>query len=62
LLIPVLSSVRAELELPLDEQAYRQVAEASLANQQEAINAFVQKVMPTAAQPIIPLDLRDKAA
>jgi hypothetical protein len=51
LLIPVLSAVRGELELPFDEHAYRQVAETSLANQQEAINAFVQKVGPTAAQP-----------
>lgn len=46
-LISVLSAVRSELELPLDEHAYRKVAETSLANQQEAIDAFVQKVMPS---------------
>lgn len=45
-LIPVLSAVRTELELPLDELAYRQVVEAGLAHQQEAINSFVQKFMP----------------
>lgn len=47
LLIPVLSAARAELELPFDEDVYRLIAETAHANQQEAINAFVQKVMPT---------------
>lgn len=56
LLIPVLAAVRRELELPLDVHAYRQVAETALANQQEAINAFVQKVMPPAAKYVAPGD------
>lgn len=51
LLIPVLSAIRSELELPLDEDAYRKIAETSLANQREAINAFVQKLMSAAPQP-----------
>jgi hypothetical protein len=50
--IPVLSAVRAELELPLDEQTYRQVMEKSLASQQEAISDFVKKFMPETGQPL----------
>ena len=55
-LIPVLSAVRAELELPLDELAYRQVADAALANQQAAIDAFIQKAISNAAQPGSPAE------
>jgi hypothetical protein len=47
-LISVLSAVRAELELPLDELAYRQIVQSLLAEQQEAIDAFVQNLMPNA--------------
>jgi hypothetical protein len=54
LLIPVLSSVRAELDLPLDDHAYRAIAKESLENQQAAIDAFVLRVTPTAVKPINP--------
>ncbi len=50
LLIPVLSAVRNELELPLDEDAYCKIAETSLAYQQEAIDTFIKAVTSTAAQ------------
>lgn len=53
-LIPVLSAVRAELELPLDELAYRQVVEAGLAMQQEAIDTFIQRFMPNGTESLVP--------
>lgn len=62
MLIPVLTAVRRELELPLDEAAYRQAMVESYAQQQQAIDGFIQKFMPNAAQPIIPPDLAQKAA
>ncbi len=61
-LIPVLTAVRRELELPLDEAAYRRAMVESYAQQQQAIDGFIQKFMPNAAQPIIPADLAHKAA
>lgn len=56
MLIPVLTAVRRELELPLDEAAYRQAMEESYAQQQQAIDGFIRKFMPNAAQPINPPD------
>ncbi|MBL8510320.1 MAG: hypothetical protein JNM52_01630 [Betaproteobacteria bacterium] len=56
LLIPVLLAVRAELELPLDEMVYRQVADAAFTSEQSAIDTFIQKAMPNAAQPVNPPD------
>lgn len=46
MLIPVLTAVRNELELPLDEAAYRQAMVESYAAQQRAIEAFIRKLMP----------------
>lgn len=56
MLFPLLASVRAELELPLDEYAYRTVMEEGYAMQQEAIDAFIQKFMPKTAQSIDTVD------
>lgn len=53
ILIPLLTAVREELELPLDETAYRQVMEESYAMQQQAIDAFIRKFMPNVAQPSV---------
>lgn len=62
MLIPVLIAVRRELELPLDEAAYRQAMVESYAQQQLAIDGFIRKFMPNAAQPIIPPNLSRQAA
>ncbi|MBB5347935.1 hypothetical protein JWG42_09100 [Desulfoprunum benzoelyticum] len=59
--IPVLSAIRAELELPLDEHTYRQVMEESLASQQEAISDFVKKFMPETAPPPAAGDAQSKS-
>lgn len=56
MLIPILAAVRGELELPLDESTYRQAMVDSYAQQQQAIDSFIQKFMPNAAQPIGPPD------
>jgi hypothetical protein len=56
MLIPLLTAVRHELELPLDEAAYRQTMVEIYAKQQQAIDGFIQKFMPNAAQPINPPD------
>lgn len=61
MLIPFLTAVRRELDLPLDEAAYRQAVAESYAQQQQAIGAFIQQFMPNAAQPIIPPDLAHEA-
>ncbi len=62
MLIPVLTAVRSELELPLDETAYRQAMVESYAQQQQAIDGFIRKFMPNADQPIISSDLPRQAA
>lgn len=46
MLIPVLTAVRRELELPLDEAAYRQAMMESYAQQQQAVDVFIRKFMP----------------
>lgn len=56
MLIPILTAIRRELELPIDESAYRQAMVASYAQQQQAIDVFIRKFMPDAAQPINPPD------
>ena len=56
MLIPVLTAVRRELELPLDEAAYRQTMVESYVQQQQAIDGFIRKFIPNAAQPINPAD------
>jgi len=50
LLVPVLSAVRAELELQFDDRTYRELVEDSVARQQAAIDKFVEKFMPATAQ------------
>ncbi len=62
MLIPVLTAVRRELDLPLDEAAYRQAMVEIYAQQQQAIDGFIQKFMLNATQPIIPPDLAHEAA
>ena len=52
-LIPVLLTVRDELELPLDEASYRQVMQIGIANQELAINQFVDKFMPNPSQGLV---------
>lgn len=52
LLVPLLSAVREELELPFDEESYRLVVEDGISKQELAIDGFVRKFMPT-AQPIV---------
>lgn len=49
MLIPLLTAVRRELELPLDEAAYRQAMVESYAQQQQAIDGFIRKFRPNAA-------------
>jgi hypothetical protein len=43
---PMLSAVRAELELPFDEEAYRLVANENRRREEEAVDAFIKKFMP----------------
>ncbi len=50
MLIPVLTAVRRELELPLDEAAYRQAMVESYAQQEQAIDGFIRKFTPNATQ------------
>ncbi len=47
LLVPLLSAVRAELELKFDECAYRQLVDEEMIKQQEAIDGFVKRFIPT---------------
>ncbi|WP_459950182.1 hypothetical protein [Denitratisoma sp. agr-D3] len=54
MIIPILTELRSELELPLNESAYRQAMMESYAQQQQAIDNFIQKLMPNAAHPIAP--------
>lgn len=53
LLVPVLSAVRAELELEFDDQTYSMLLDDSVAKQQHAIDEFIKKFMPAAAQPAL---------
>jgi hypothetical protein len=62
MLIPILTAVRYELELPIDEPAYRQAMIESYTQQQQAIDGFIRKLMPTTDQPITTPDLSHKAA
>ncbi len=62
LLVPVLSAVRAELELPFDGQNYHELINDSIARQQQAVDEFVNKFMPAAAQPIVQAGLAQKRA
>jgi len=54
LITPVLSAVRAELELPFDDRAYHQLIVDSTARQQHGINEFLTKFMPVTAQSLVP--------
>jgi hypothetical protein len=45
-LIPILSGVREELELPFDEAIYREVIDAVVAKQEESIGLFIEKLTP----------------
>lgn len=52
LIIPVLSAVRAELELPFDDRTYHELFNNSTARQLEATDEFVKNYIPAAAQPV----------
>lgn len=54
MIVSLLTAVRRELELPLDEAPYRQAMLESYAQQQQAIDQFIQKFMPNTAQPMTP--------
>lgn len=56
LMVPALLAAREDLELPLDEQSYRQIVEDAIAKQELAIDGFVQKFMSVIAQPVISSD------
>lgn len=62
MLVPVLVAVRCELELPLDETAYRQATVDGYAQQKQAIDAFIGKVMPNTTSPHAPPDPSRPAA
>lgn len=62
MLVPVLTAIRRELELPFDEATYRQAVVESYAQQQQAIDGFILKVMPSAAEPTTSPDLAQEAA
>lgn len=51
--IPVLSTVREELELPFDEESYRQVFEDGLAKQEHAIDDFVRQFTSIIGESIV---------
>jgi hypothetical protein len=51
LLIPTLLAVRSELELPLNDKAYKELVSESIKKQQQAIDDFIIKFMP-ATKPI----------
>lgn len=59
-LVPVLSAVRAELELPFDGQSYHELINDSIARQQLAIDEFVNKFMSVAAKPVVRAGLAQK--
>ncbi len=57
LLVPVLASVRAELEMPLNEAAYMQIIEEGIQKQEARIDEFLQEARRlTAAQPPVAAD------
>jgi len=56
LLVPVLSAVRAELELPLDERAYMDIIDDNIQKQEARIDDFLRAAQQLAAQPPIAAD------
>lgn len=57
LLVPVLASVRAELEMPLNEDAYMQIIEVGIQKQEARIDEFLQEATRlTAPQPPVAKD------
>lgn len=61
LLVPALSAIRAELELPFDDDSYQKLVSESMARQQQAIDEFIMQFMPGAARPAVPADRRQAA-
>jgi len=55
-IVPVLSAVREELELPFNDESYRQVLADGQTKQELAIDGFIQKFMTVIAEPIAPED------
>jgi len=47
LTVPVIASVRAELEMPFDEQAYAEIIEQGIKKQKAEIEAFVENIRST---------------
>ncbi len=52
MVVPTLIAVRQELELPLDEAAYRAVMVDSYAQQEQAIDTFIRTHLPNTVQSI----------
>jgi hypothetical protein len=44
LTVPVIASARAELEMPIDKQAYAEVIERSIQKQEANIEAFMENI------------------
>jgi hypothetical protein len=42
--VPVIASVRAELEIPIDEQVYAEMIERSIKKQKPNIEAFMENI------------------
>jgi hypothetical protein len=58
LIIPVLSAIREELEIPFNEDSYRLIFEEAQAKQKQAIDEFIQKFMPDSPQSDVILGAR----
>lgn len=56
LLVPVLISVRTELELPINEAAYMEVIEESIRKQEISLKEFIQNVQNLAAAEAGPVE------
>lgn len=53
LVVPVLSALREELQLPFDEESYRQILEDGLSKQKFAIDEFIQKFTGVIVEPTV---------
>ena len=56
LIIPALIMIRRELDLPMDEAAYRQVVEEGLQKQKTSLKEFLASISDTAAESGAPGD------
>lgn len=59
LVVPVILSARAELEMPIDEQIYAEVIERSIMQQEANIKTFMENILTTAQQGN-PLDVQNQ--